>query len=149
MVCLGPRKKEKKSALLSPDDAANTTRSLKKSSTKLKGSKTNNSLSPSVVSKKTSPRTSIDATKKAPGTHLPRPTSRNTLVSNERTSATIRRSPSPNPPKATSRPTSMMSVKSTASVASTATPKTSKTPQKRYPITEMKEEVKDLKAKVT
>ncbi|CAO0800414.1 unnamed protein product [Mucor circinelloides] len=151
MVCLGPRKKEKKNNLLSPDDA--TSRGLKKGTSKLKTSKTNTSLAPSVASTaKKSPRSSLD-TGNAKKTTLPRPSSRNSLLSNGRTPSPVQRATSPKPPSS-SRPNSMMSVKSAASVASTTnnTRPTSRTPShasttKRFPITEMKEEVKDLKAK--
>lgn len=150
MVCLGPRKKEKKSNLLSPDDA--TSRGLKKGSSKLKTSKTNASLAPSIASAaKKSPRSSLDTNNKK--STLPRPPSRNSLLSNGRTPSPVQRTTSPKPPPS-SRPNSMISVKSAASAVSTNnTRPTSRTPShasttKRFPITEMKEEVKDLKAKV-
>lgn len=146
MVCLGPRKKEKKSNVLSPDDV--TSRGLKKSPTsKLKNSKTNSSLAPpsiaSNTTKKTAPRPSLDAGHK---TGLPRPTSRNSLVPNNgRAPSPVRRPGSrpvarpvsrptsppskpsrpssiTSPPSKPSRPSSIVSVKSnhtTASVAST------------------------------
>lgn len=162
MVCLGPRKKEKKSNLLSPDDA--TSRGLKKGSSKLKTSKTNASLAPSIASAaKKTPRPSLDANnKKSPRpsldtnnkkSTLPRPPSRNSLLPNRRTPSPVQRATSPKPPPS-SRPNSMISVKSAASAVSTNnTRPTSRTPShasttKRFPITEMKEEVKDLKAKV-
>jgi hypothetical protein len=173
MVCLGPRKKEKKAN-------GSEERGVKKTATsRLKNSKAINSLTPSVASRKTvasSNRSSLVA----PGdSHLPRPTSRTSILASGK---------SPNrksPP--TSRPTSIAasvkgattitttttaksrasgigtagnraSVTSTAgnrtSVASTAGNRTSVTGSaasttKKFPISEMKEEVKDLKAKVT
>lgn len=171
MVCLGPRKKEKKAN-------GSEERGVKKTATsRLKNSKAINSLTPSVASRKTvasSNRSSLVA----PGdSHLPRPTSRTSILASGK---------SPNrksPP--TSRPTSIAtsvkgattttttaksrtsvtgtagnraSVTSTAgnrtSVASIAGNRTSVTSSaastaKKFPISEMKEEVKDLKAKVT
>ncbi|KAG1042874.1 hypothetical protein G6F46_011428 [Rhizopus delemar] len=170
MVCLGPRKKEKK---------ANGTeeRGIKKTS-KLKSPKAINS---SVASKKTTPRSSIDS-------HLPKP-------ANPRASilSTTKKSPPPSRPTSvastvktkTTRPslassmraTAATAVKATAATAARATAKgttkTSKTATattkaattaskattkettataaaaatKRFPISEMKEEVKGLKAK--
>ncbi|CEI95694.1 hypothetical protein RMCBS344292_09873 [Rhizopus microsporus] len=169
MVCLGPRKKEKKAN-------GSEERGVKKTATsRLKNSKAINSLTPSVASRKTvasSNRSSLVA----PGdSHLPRPTSRTSILASGK---------SPNrksPP--TSRPTSIAtsvkgattttttaksrtsvtgtagnraSVTSTAgnrtSVASIAGNRTSVTSSaastaKKFPISEMKEEVKDLKAK--
>jgi hypothetical protein len=107
MVCLGPRKKEKKSNVLSPDDV--TSRGLKKSPTsKLKNSKTNSSLAPpsiaSNTTKKTAPRPSLDAGHK---TGLPRPTSRNSLVPNNgRAPSPVRRPGSRPVARPVSRPTS-------------------------------------------
>ncbi|KAG0740083.1 hypothetical protein G6F62_005374 [Rhizopus arrhizus] len=173
MVCLGPRKKEKK---------ANGTeeRGIKKTS-KLKSPKAING---SVASKKTTPRSSIDS-------HLPKP-------ANPRASilSTTKKSPPPSRPTSvastvktkTTRPslassmraTAATAVKATAATAARATAKgtakTSKTTAattattkaaataskattkettataaaaatKRFPISEMKEEVKGLKAK--
>lgn len=154
MVCLGPRKKEKKANLLSPDDA--TSRGLKKSSTsKLKNSKTSTSLAPSIAStKKTPGRTSLESTATKNGV---RPPSRNSLLATGRTPSPVHRSTSPHKPPSSSRPTSMVSVKSNNTIASsvrTTNNATSRTPSnvsttKRFPISEMKEEVKDLKAKVS
>ncbi|KAI8976035.1 hypothetical protein BDB01DRAFT_908494 [Pilobolus umbonatus] len=157
MVCLGPRKKEKKNASLSPEEGTTTSRSLKKSSSKLKIPKSNASIAPSIASsKKVIPRTSTES-KRDPKTKLavkesllkkpsdlsakkssiPRP---NTLSSG-RSSSPVRRPVSPRPLSvssvkntSTSRPSSR---NSTASIAST----------RKHPISEMKEEVKDLKAK--
>jgi hypothetical protein len=107
MVCLGPRKKEKKANLLSPDDV--TSRGLKKSPTsKLRNSKTNTSLAPSIASnttKKTAPRSSLDTGHK---TGLPRPTSRNSLVPNNGRTSPVRRPvsrPASRPASPHSRPT--------------------------------------------
>ncbi|KAI8647935.1 hypothetical protein BD408DRAFT_408017 [Parasitella parasitica] len=152
MVCIGPRKKEKKNNLLNPDDP--TPRGLTKGTGKLKTSKTNTSLAPSVASTtRKSPRPSLEANnnnnKKST---LPRPSSRNTLVSNGKPPSAVQRATSPKPPSS-SRPSSMISVKSAASAASSNNTRlTSRTPShasstKRFPISEMKEEVKGLKAK--
>lgn len=122
MVCLGPRRKEKKIA-----DAKKTT--------KLTNNiKTN---APSIHStKKTTPRSSLESTKT-----LPKPLSRNSLLSNERKPpGPVHRSTSPHKPP---RPESILSVTS-RQLASRNT----STASKRHPISEMKEEVKDLKAKV-
>ncbi|CEP10197.1 hypothetical protein [Parasitella parasitica] len=150
MVCIGPRKKEKKSSLLNPDDPAS--RGLKKGTSKLKTSKTNTSLAPSVASTtRKSPRPSLETNNNKKST-LPRPLSRNTLVSNGKIPSPVQRATSPKPPSS-SRPNSMISVKSAASVASSNNTRlTSRTSShasstKRFPIAEMKEEVKDLKAK--
>lgn len=149
MVCLGPRKKEKKNNLLSPDDTT-TSRGLKKSKLKKPSS---GSLAPSIASntvKKSPTRTSLDSTNKS----MARPPSRNSLLPTGRTPSPVHRSTSPHKPPSSSRPTSMASVKSTASRNTTTTTTTaSRTPSnvsttKRFPITEMKEEVKGLKAKV-
>jgi hypothetical protein len=155
MVCIGPRKKEKKN-LLSPDDANTTSRGLKKSSTsKLKNSKTSTSLAPSIASTKKAPgRTSLESTTTKTGI---RPPSRNSLLTTGRTPSPVHRSTSPHKPPSSSRPSSMVSVKSNNTVASSIRPPSnaaSRTPSnvsttKRFPITEMKEEVKDLKAKVS
>jgi cytoskeletal protein RodZ len=169
MVCLGPRKKEKKNNLLSPDDAQ-TSRGLKKSSTsKLKSSKTKEATPSNAASlKKPASRTSLEKT----NTGLPRPSSRNSLLSNgvRGTATPSHHRPTSPPAKVSSRPSSMVSVKSigptrNGTVTTTTTARTSRTPSnastasgapgapgaaggKRFPITEMKEEVKDLKAKV-
>lgn len=153
MVCLGPRKKEKKNNLLSPDEAGTgTSRGLKKS--KLKKPSTG-SLAPSVANtvKKSPTRTSLDSIKSSA-----RPPARNSLLPNGRTPSPVHRSTSPHKPPS-SRPTSIASVKSLASrntATTTTTPSNpaSRTPSnvstaKRFPITEMKEEVKGLKAKVS
>ncbi|GAA5813093.1 hypothetical protein MFLAVUS_006561 [Mucor flavus] len=142
MVCLGPRKKEKKN--LSPDEAA--ARGLKKP-TKLKKPSTLPTATATSAAKK-QPRTSLLEPKT-----IPRPPSRNSLLSTGRTPSPVHRPTSPHKPPS-SRPTSMASVKSTASrVNNTTTTTTSGRPlsnvsnTKRFPITEMKEEVKGLKAK--
>ncbi|KAI7891937.1 uncharacterized protein EV154DRAFT_463336 [Mucor mucedo] len=167
MVCLGPRKKEKKNNLLSPEDTT-TSRGLKKS--KLKKPSSSNSLAPtttvpaasklkapSVVSssvKKSPTRTSLESNKS-------RPPSRNSLLPTGRTPSPVHRSTSPHKPPSSSRPTSIASSVKTAatrtSAASTQSSNASRnsthntatatTTTKRFPITEMKEEVKGLKAK--
>ncbi|KAI8078937.1 uncharacterized protein B0P05DRAFT_104049 [Gilbertella persicaria] len=142
MVCLGPRKKEKKSNLLSPDDANGTTatkRSVKKSPTsKLRSpSKAAVSLAPSIAStlnkkastlsnkastlgSKASARTSTDSK-----TGLPKPNTRTSLLSTGKraTSPSGRRPTSPlnnTKTSAASRPTSMASIKSNLTTASAA-----------------------------
>lgn len=144
MVCLGPRKKEKKN--LSPDEAA--ARGLKKP-TKLKKPSTLPTATATSAAAKKQPRTSLLEPKT-----IPRPPSRNSLLSTGRTPSPVHRPTSPHKPPS-SRPTSMASVKSTASrVNNTTTTTASGRPlsnvsnTKRFPITEMKEEVKGLKAKV-
>ena len=150
MVCLGPRKKEKK-ANSNPDDTQ-TSRGMKKTPTsKLKNSKTSTSLAPSIGStataKKTT-RTSLEST-----ANKPRPPSRNSLLPTGRTPSPVHRSTSPHKSPANSRPSSIASVKSNNTVSSLRPSTASRTPSnmsntKRFPIAEMKEEVKDLKAKV-
>ncbi|KAI9472287.1 MAG: hypothetical protein EXX96DRAFT_597310 [Benjaminiella poitrasii] len=151
MVCLGPRKKDKKNL----DDLNGSPRSLNNKKTvnsRLKPNNNNLAVPPNSTNGKKSPRPSLDSTKKST---LPRPTSRNALLSNGR-SPSPARTPT-TPPKnsiANSRPNSLMSVKSNQSVASSTRPASGSRASghgsnntKRFPITEMKEEVKDLKAK--
>lgn len=176
MVCLGPRKKEKKNAnLLSPDDATTTgtTRGLKKSSTSKLSIKSNKKEPTPPIKKPSVGRNSLEKT----NTGIPRPSSRNSLLSNggnttTKQTSSAARSKSPIPKtNGASRPSSMISVKSvgstrngTQTTSATSTARTSRTPStasstaaggapgtttKRFPITEMKEEVKDLKAKVS
>ncbi|KAG2236288.1 hypothetical protein INT48_001351, partial [Thamnidium elegans] len=132
-----PRKKEKKN--LSPDEAAS--RGLKKP-TKLKKPST---LPTATSAAKKQPRTSLLEPKT-----IPRPPSRNSLLSTGRTPSPVHRPTSPHKPPS-SRPTSMASVKSTASRVNNTTtssrPVSNVSNTKRFPITEMKEEVKGLKAK--
>lgn len=111
-------------------------------------------MAPSIAStKKTPGRTSLESTATKNGV---RPPSRNSLLTTGRTPSPVHRSTSPHKPPSSSRPTSMVSVKSNNTIASVRTTNnaTSRAPSnvsttKRFPITEMKEEVKDLKAKVS
>ncbi|KAI8885951.1 hypothetical protein K501DRAFT_283994 [Backusella circina FSU 941] len=167
MVCLGPRKKEKKNNLLSPEDA--TTRGLKKPGSKLKkptlqsskkSSTLNRTSMDSIASKNSTATTATGRT----STTLPRPTSRNQLNNTRSPSPVNRptsrtptnaRSPSPAGAKPTStvnnnksRPSSIQSVKSTTGTRPTSRPPSGvSTPARKFPISEMKEEVKDLKLK--
>ncbi|KAI7901635.1 SH3-binding, glutamic acid-rich protein-domain-containing protein [Cokeromyces recurvatus] len=170
MVCLGPRKKEKKNSdevssnSLSPRSMNNK----KAANSKLKPNNGSHNLlappPPSSMNGKKSPRSSFDSTKKST---LHRPSSRNALLPTGQTPTSVRPQTTPQKSPVTNsrpnsamsvkshhsvasstRPNSAMSVKSNHSMASSTRPSSSRFPNtRRSPITEMKEEVKDLKAK--
>ncbi|KAI9261179.1 hypothetical protein BY458DRAFT_588151 [Sporodiniella umbellata] len=130
MVCLGPRKKK------TAED---------------RGVKKTSRLKPPSVTKPGVARTSVDS-------QLPKPSPRTSLLPNTTptsrpTSMASTKAPVPKsrPSIASIRATAATAVKNTAAKATKSTPKkpTSPTPPttKRYPISEMKEEVKGLKAK--
>ncbi|KAG1462583.1 hypothetical protein G6F56_005489 [Rhizopus delemar] len=140
MVCLGPRKKEKKT-------------------TEERGVKKTSRLKPPSTTKPAVARASVDS-------QLPKPNPRASILSNKKTPATkttsrptsvasvAKPAPKTRPSIASIRATAATAVKNTAAKAAKSTtkktapaPAPASAPAKRFPISEMKEEVKGLKAK--